>query len=42
MPLDEAKAKSLYQVIGADIDDPYIAELKKLVHQDCIDKVGGD
>lgn len=30
-------------MIGADIDDPYIAELKKLVlHQDCIDKVGGE
>ena len=43
MPLDEAKAAGLYQVIGADIDDPYIAELKKLVlHQDCIDKVGGE
>ena len=27
MPLDEAKAAGLYQVIGADIDDPYIAEL---------------
>ena len=40
---DEAKAAGLYQVIGADIDDPYIAELKKLVlHQDCIDKVGGE
>ena len=43
MPLDEAKTAGLYQVIGADIDDPYIAELKKLVlHQDCIDKVGGE
>ena len=31
MPLDEAKAAGLYQVIGADIDDPNIAELKKLV-----------
>lgn len=41
MSLEEAKAEGLYQVIGADIDDPYIAELKKLVlHQDCIDKVG--
>ena len=39
MPLEEAKADGLYQTIGADIDDPYIAELKKLVrHQDCIDK----
>lgn len=43
MPLDEAKAAGLYQVIGADIDDPYIEELKKLVlHQDCIDAVGAD
>lgn len=43
MPLEEAKAKGLYQVIGADIDDPYIAELKKLVlHQDAIDKVKDD
>lgn len=43
MELDAAKAAGLYQVIGADIDDPYIAELKKLVlHQDCIDKVAAD
>ena len=43
MDKDEAVAAGLYQVIGADIDDPYIAELKKLVlHQDCIDKVGKD
>ncbi|MGN0143057.1 MAG: phospho-sugar mutase [Roseburia sp.] len=43
MELEEAKKAGLYQVIGADIDDPYIAELKKLVlHQDCIDKVGGE
>ena len=36
MPHEEAKAAGLYQAIGADIDDPYIAELKKLVlHQDC-------
>lgn len=40
MPLDEAKAAGLYQTIGADIDDPYIAELKSLVlHQDSIDAV---
>ena len=31
MSLDEAKQKGLYQVIGGDVDDPYIAELKKLV-----------
>lgn len=43
MSLEEAKAAGLYQVIGADIDDAYIAELKKLVlHQDCIDQVGGE
>ena len=43
MSLEDAKAAGLYQTIGADIDDPYIAELKKLVlHQDCIDQVGAD
>jgi phosphoglucomutase len=43
MELEAAKNAGLYQVIGEDIDDPYIAELKKLVlHQDCIDKVGGE
>ena len=43
MSLEDAKAAGLYQVIGADIDDPYIEELKKLVlHQDCIDAVGAD
>ncbi len=43
MELEEARAAGLYQVIGADIDDPYIEELKKLVlHQDCIDKVAAD
>ena len=36
-----AIAAGLYQKIGADIDDPYIEELKKLVvHQDAIDAVG--
>ncbi len=40
MPLEEAKAAGLYQTIGADIDDPYIEELKGLVlHQDSIDAV---
>lgn len=35
-----AEAAGLYQTIGADIDDPYIAELKSLVlRQDCIDAV---
>lgn len=43
MTLEDAKAAGLYQVIGADIDDPYMEELKKLVlHQDCIDKVAAD
>jgi phosphoglucomutase len=43
MSLADAKGAGLYQVIGADIDDPYMEELKKLVlHQDCIDKVGAD
>ena len=43
MKKDAAVAAGLYQVIGADIDDPYMEELKKLVlHQDCIDKVGAD
>ncbi len=43
MALEEAKAAGLYQVIGADIDDGYIAELKKQVlHQDAIDAVGDE
>ena len=43
MPLEKAEADGLYQTIGADIDDPYIAELKKLVlPQDCIDKVASE
>ncbi len=38
MDLETAKAKGLYHVIGSDVDDAYIAELKKLVlHQDAID-----
>ena len=37
MPKDEAIAKGLYQVIGKDIDDPYIEELKKQVKRpECI------
>ncbi len=40
MSLDDAKKAGLYQTIGADIDDPYIEELKSLVlHQDSIDAV---
>ena len=35
MALTDAKASGMYQVIGAEIDDSYIEELKKLVlHQD--------
>jgi len=38
MSLDDAKAAGLYEVIGAEIDDAYIAELKKQVqHQEAID-----
>lgn len=41
MELEAAKAAGLYEVIGADIDDAYMAELKKQVlHQDMIDKYG--
>ena len=41
MDKDAAIAAGLYQTIGADIDEPYIEELKKLVvHQDAIDAVG--
>ena len=40
MEKEEAKKSGLYEVIGAAIDDAYIAELKKLVvHQDAIDQV---
>ena len=40
MEKKEAKKAGLYEVIGAAIDDAYIAELKKLVvHQDAIDQV---
>lgn len=43
MDKDAAIAAGMYQQIGADIDDPYIAELKSLVlHQDCIDAVKDD
>lgn len=39
----EAEKAGLYVTIGAEVDDVYIAELKKLVlHQDCIDKYGKD
>lgn len=43
MSKEEAKKAGLYVTIGAEVDDAYIAELKKLVlHQDCIDKYGKD
>ena len=41
MELEAAKVDGLYETIGAQIDDGYIAELKKQVlHQDAIDAVG--
>ncbi|MBQ9870900.1 MAG: phospho-sugar mutase [Eubacterium sp.] len=41
--LEEAKEKGLYQVIGSEVDDAYIEELKKLViHQDTIDQYAKD
>ncbi len=43
MPKQEAIHEGLYEVIGKELDDAYMAELKKLViHQDCIDKYGKD
>ena len=43
MGIEEAKAAGLYEVIGAEVDDAYIAELKKqVIHQDAIDAVGKD
>lgn len=43
MEKDEAVNKGLYTVIGKEIDDKYIAELKKQVkHQDCIDEIQKD
>lgn len=43
MELEKAKDKGLYEVIGEDVDDGYIAELKKqVIHQDAIDAVGKD
>ena len=41
MDREEAVKAGLYETIGKEVDDAYIAELKKLVlHQDCIDKYG--
>ncbi|MCI6059875.1 MAG: phospho-sugar mutase [Dorea sp.] len=43
MDLEDAKEAGLYEVIGAEVDDAYIAELKKqVIHQDSIDAVGKD
>lgn len=43
MPAEDAKAAGLYEEIGAEVDDAYIAELKKqVIHQDAIDAVGKD
>ncbi len=43
MSLEEAKSAGLYEVIGAQVDDAYIAELKKQVlHQEAIDAAGKD
>lgn len=43
MPAEDAKVVGLYEVIGAEVDDAYIAELKKqVIHQDAIDAVGKD
>ncbi|MBQ8167223.1 MAG: phospho-sugar mutase, partial [Lachnospiraceae bacterium] len=41
MPKQEAIHEGLYEIIGKELDDAYMAELKKLViHQECIDKYG--
>ena len=43
MELADAKAKGLYEVIGSEIDDKYIAELKKLIiHPDLLEKAAKD
>lgn len=43
MSKEDAVKAGLYNVIGKEVDDAYIAELKKLViHQDSIDTVGKD
>ncbi len=43
MPKQEAIHEDLYESVGKEIDDAYIAELKKLViHQECIDKYGSE
>ncbi len=43
MDLEAAKAAGLYEVIGKEVDDAYMVELKKQVlHQDAIDAVAKD
>ena len=43
MELSKAKEEGLYVTIGADVDDPYIAELKKqVIHGDIIRQVQKD
>lgn len=43
MPKQEAVHEGLYESIGREVDDAYMAELKKLViHQECIDEYGKD
>ncbi len=43
MELADAKAKGLYEVIGSEIDDKYIAELKKMIiHPDLLEKAAKD
>ena len=43
MSAEDAKSAGLYEVIGTEVDDAYIAELKnQVIHQDAIDAVGKD
>jgi phosphoglucomutase len=43
MTKEDAQAKGLYQVIGKDIDDPYMEELKKqIIHPEVIKAVADD
>ena len=43
MDIESAKAQGLYEVIGKEVDDTYIEELKKLIiHKDSIDEAGKD
>lgn len=43
MSLADAKAAGMYEVIGEEVDDGYIAQLKKqVIHQDAIDEMGSE